>query len=303
MGRTKILIVDDQPSNLKILMDIITGFHADFEVLQTIDPTAVMDICLEENPEVVITDWEMPEMSGLEVIEKLKAHPQTADIPVIMCTGIMTSSENLRQAIAAGAVDYIRKPIDEIELLARLGSMLKLFHSRKTIKEQLVELEEKNDELEKEKARREEFLVNRLDFKDRDISELAMMLAHKQNLAEQVLDKLKVLRRRTDLTGQALSELVLDLQLQLQNSEKTRTMQQNIDEINAEFFAHLDDRFPGLTKGEKELCGMIKINLSTKEIADLKNIDPQSVRKNRQRLRKKLEIDPSQDLYVFLKAL
>ena len=132
-------------------------------------------------------------------------------------------------------------------------------------------LEEKNKELELEKARREEFLVNRLDLKDRDISELAMMLAHKQNMAEMVLDKLKVLRRRSDLTGQNLSELVLDLQLQLQNSEKSRTLHQNIDEINSEFFSRLDGRFPSLTKGEKELCGMIKINLTTKEIADLKN--------------------------------
>jgi len=297
------LIVDDQPNNLKTLMDIITGFHADFEVLQTINPSTALEICIEEQPEVVITDWEMPEMSGLELIQALKNNESTSDIPVIMCTGIMTSSENLRQAIAAGAVDYIRKPIDDIELLARLGSMLKLFNSRKKIKEQLAMLADKNKELELEKARREEFLVNRLDLKDRDISELAMMLAHKQNMAEMVLDKLKVLRRRSDLTGQSLSELVLDLQLQLQNSEKTRTMQQNIDEINAEFFNRLDENFPGLTKGEKELCGMIKINLTTKEIADLKSIDPQSVRKNRQRLRKKLSIDPSQDLYVFLKAL
>lgn len=297
------MIVDDQPSNLKTLMDIITGFHGDYEVLQTINPVAALEICIEEQPEVVITDWEMPEMSGLELIAKLKANESTRDIPVIMCTGIMTSSENLRQAIAAGATDYIRKPIDDIELLARLSSMLKLYNSRRVVKEQMLLLEEKNAELELEKARREEFLVNRLDLKDRDISELAMMLAHKQNMAEMVLDKLKVLRRRSDLTGQSLSELVLDLQLQLQNSEKSRTMHQNIDEINAEFFARLDERFPILTKGEKELCGMIKINLTTKEIADLKNIDPQSVRKNRQRLRRKLEIDPSQDLYVFLKAL
>lgn len=296
MGRTKILIVDDQPSNLKILMDIISGFDAEYDVLQTIDAKAALDICINEQPEVVITDWEMPDMSGLELIKALKANENTADIPVIMCTGIMTSSENLRQAIEAGAVDYIRKPIDEIELLARLGSMLKLFRSRKKIKEQVQELAE-------EKARREEFLVNRLDLKDRDISELAMMLAHKQNLAEMVLDKLKTLRRRSDLTGNALSELVLDLQLQMQNNEKTRTLQQNIDSINSEFFSRLEEKFPNLTRGDKELCGMIKINLSTKEIADLKNIDPQSVRKNRQRLRKKLGIDPAQDLYVFLKAL
>jgi len=76
----------------------------------------------------------MPEMDGIEFIKQLKQSTITADIPVIMCTGVMTSSENLNTALNAGAVDYIRKPIDEIELIARTKANLHLANSYSRIK-------------------------------------------------------------------------------------------------------------------------------------------------------------------------
>lgn len=130
----KILVVDDQPENLEVLVEVVEMTNPNYEVLQALNSKTALIIARGEIPDLIITDWEMPEMDGIELIKALKADELTKDIPIIMCTGIMTSSENLSTALKAGAVDYIRKPVDPLELPARLRSMLQLSDSFKTIK-------------------------------------------------------------------------------------------------------------------------------------------------------------------------
>jgi len=84
----------------------------------------------------------MPVMNGIEFIKALKNNPKTADIPVIMCTGIMTTSENLETALTVGAVDYIRKPIDSIEFVARTKANLHLAEKYNEVKK-LNEMKDK----------------------------------------------------------------------------------------------------------------------------------------------------------------
>jgi len=98
-------------------------------------------------PDLIITDWEMPIMNGIEFIKLLKSNEKTHDIPVIMCTGVMTTPENLKTALDAGAVDYIRKPVEKLELMARVNSMLKLSDSIKTIKAQNNDLIRQREEI------------------------------------------------------------------------------------------------------------------------------------------------------------
>lgn len=141
MNRPKVLIVDDDPQNLTILVDLFEHYHAHFEVYQALNGNQALRIAQSRVPDVIITDWEMPEMDGIELIRQLKASSKTAEIPVIMCTGVMTSSINLKTALEAGAVDYIRKPVDPIELEARVGTVLKLADSLRTIRKKNQELE------------------------------------------------------------------------------------------------------------------------------------------------------------------
>ena len=142
MKVNKILIVDDHPQNLAALVDIFELSPDQFEVFQALNGSTALNIAKAELPDLVITDWEMPGMDGLQLIEALKAEHTTEDIPVIMCTGIMTNPQNLQAALEAGAVDYIRKPVDRIELTARVRSMLALSESYKTITSQKDRLEE-----------------------------------------------------------------------------------------------------------------------------------------------------------------
>jgi two-component system sensor histidine kinase/response regulator len=143
-----IIIADDNPENLRVMMDILKKTDLRCNLIAAPNGKILVDIALQKIPDLIITDWEMPVMNGLEAIEVLKNNAFTAHIPIIMCTGIMTTSNDLKTAMDAGAVDYVRKPIEAMELVARVQSMLRLSASYIKIKEQKDEIEHQAHELE-----------------------------------------------------------------------------------------------------------------------------------------------------------
>jgi len=140
----KILIVDDEPDNIKAIRNCLAETDEPFTLYQALNGELATKIAFSELPDLIITDWEMPGMNGIELVKRLKQNDNTTDIPTIMCTGVMTSSENLQLALKAGAADYIRKPIDRIELIARVKSMLVLSDSKKKLKEEYLKIEQRN---------------------------------------------------------------------------------------------------------------------------------------------------------------
>jgi len=135
MKQYTILIVDDELINLENLIDAIHQTNKNYKVLRANSAEMALKIVTKENPDIIITDWDMPSIDGIELIKRIKNQPELADIPVIMCTGVMTTSANLKTALDAGAIDYIRKPLDILELTARVQSTIKLAESYKEIKE------------------------------------------------------------------------------------------------------------------------------------------------------------------------
>lgn len=145
MEKALLLIADDQPENLKVIKDILNQDEEKYRFITVPNGKILVDIATKKLPDLIITDWEMPEMNGIEAIRLLKQHGNTQDIPVIMYTGIMTSTENLKSALEAGAVDFVRKPIEPTELIVRVQSMLQLSASFRKIKAQNEELEKLNN--------------------------------------------------------------------------------------------------------------------------------------------------------------
>jgi len=139
-----ILVVDDELENIQTIFESIESLNLNFTVFRAKNGQAALTISEKKKPDIIITDWDMPEMSGLDLIRNLKENPQTCDIPVIMCTGVMLTSENLKTALQAGAFDYIRKPIDKVELEARLASALERNTHIRTIHETNKQLMEMN---------------------------------------------------------------------------------------------------------------------------------------------------------------
>lgn len=156
-----ILVVDDQPGNFQIIFNTLSETSSNYNILYAINGKIACEIVEKKRPDLIISDWEMPEMDGIELIKHLQKQRELADIPVIICSGVMTTSENLHTAMQAGAVDFIKKPIDKFELTARVSSMLKLsglykktktqnrqlFEQQKTIVESKQYLDELNTEL------------------------------------------------------------------------------------------------------------------------------------------------------------
>ncbi len=140
-----LLVADDKPDNLKVIKEILNHEQEQYILITVPNGKLLVEVALKKLPDLIITDWEMPEMNGLEATRLLKQHESTKDIPVLMYTGIMTSPQNLQMALEAGAIDFIRKPLDATELLARVQSMLHLGESYNKIKAQKEELENLND--------------------------------------------------------------------------------------------------------------------------------------------------------------
>jgi len=122
MDAPKLLVVDDQPINVQLLKRKLEreGIH----VLEAYSGLEAIDVTLREKPDLILLDVMMPDMDGIEVCQRLQANEDTRTIPVIFITA-RTSKEGKLEGLGAGAVDYITKPIDLDETLARVQTHLR----------------------------------------------------------------------------------------------------------------------------------------------------------------------------------
>ncbi len=140
----KILVVDDEAEYLQTTIQYLRESGKDFDCLSAIHGAMAVQIAKSKLPDLIITDWDMPVMNGIEATMALKQDPETREIPVVIASGAMTTSSHLNLALEAGAVDFIRKPIDRIELVARVRTILELAQSYKEIKRQKEIVEKRN---------------------------------------------------------------------------------------------------------------------------------------------------------------
>lgn len=118
----KILVADDNPSNVELLKDILRV--SGYQILSAQDGKTALTIAQEQIPDLVILDINMPGMSGIDVCAELKQNDITSRIPIIMLTA-MTDVENRVKALSLGADDYLTKPYSPRELVARIQRSLR----------------------------------------------------------------------------------------------------------------------------------------------------------------------------------
>ncbi|MDT7835953.1 response regulator transcription factor [Aquabacterium sp. OR-4] len=116
-----VLIVDDQPDNLAVLHDALD--EAGYTVLVATDGASALQRAGQAQPDIVLLDAMMPGMDGFEVARRLKAEPETAAIPIVFMTAL-TETEHVVAAFGAGGADYVTKPIQPREVLARIAAHL-----------------------------------------------------------------------------------------------------------------------------------------------------------------------------------
>ncbi|WP_421418030.1 PleD family two-component system response regulator [Agrobacterium tumefaciens] len=119
----RVLVVDDIPANVKLLEARLVAEY--FDVVTAEDGFKALDICDQEQVDIILLDIMMPGMDGFEVCELLKANPKTAHIPVVMVTALDQPSDRVR-GLKAGADDFLTKPVNDLQLIARVKSLVRL---------------------------------------------------------------------------------------------------------------------------------------------------------------------------------
>lgn len=144
--RPLILIVDDNHDNINVIEEMLERHHFDYYALS--NPVEIHNVLEYRKPDLILLDLYMPRQSGLETLAVIKSDTRFENIPVLMLTA-ETDKEMLSLCLDSGAMDYINKPVDAVELQARIRSALKISSLTKDLSERNEELDRKNKEIQK----------------------------------------------------------------------------------------------------------------------------------------------------------
>ena len=126
----KILIVDDVMSNVLLLKVLLT--NEKFNIVTASNGNQALDQVKKENPDLILLDVMMPDMSGFEVSQKLKADPEAAHIPIIFLTAL-NSTADIVKGFQVGGNDFISKPFNKEELIIRVSHQISLVAAKRII--------------------------------------------------------------------------------------------------------------------------------------------------------------------------
>jgi adenylate cyclase len=145
MPQKKILIVDDTPHNVKMLVDLLSA--KGYATVTAASGQEGLERVEAERPDLVLLDVMMPGMDGYEVCRGIRAHPEYGILPVVMVTALDPARERIK-GLEAGADDFLTKPVNMAELVARVRSLLRIKDLYDTVQAQAAELADLNSNLE-----------------------------------------------------------------------------------------------------------------------------------------------------------
>ncbi|MGL5796299.1 MAG: response regulator [Waterburya sp.] len=217
-----ILIVDDNHNNLEVLSETLT--RAGFQVAVAIDGETALEQIQYYKPELILLDVMMPGMDGYQTCQKIKSNPETFDIPVIFMTALSDTEHKVR-GFALGAVDYITKPFQREEVLARVRVQLQLRNLART-------LEGQNRMLKKEILQRE-----------RVESSLMKLNQELEKRVEERTDKLsrtlKTLRKAQVELVEQKKELEIRVKERTAELAKSMTEAEKANQAKSQFLANM----------------------------------------------------------------
>ncbi|WP_299462704.1 response regulator [uncultured Microscilla sp.] len=274
---SKVLLVDDDQQNLKSLLNLLRQKKDKYEPLTAPNGQVALQILRQTVPDLIITDWAMPQVSGLGLIKTVRQTPHLAHIPAIIVTGVNTTPENLQEAFDAGANDYLTKPLNPVELYARTDAALQMYYAMCTIRQQRQTIE---------------------DQKNRELSTKAIEIAQKNRLLEDVGKVVQeaVLQLEAGSVKQSLRQVIKTIRGNLYFNNEWDAFKLHFEQVHPHFFASLQQQFASLTLADLRHCAYIKIGLSNREVAQIMNISPESVVKQHYRIKKKMGVASKQTL-------
>lgn len=175
----KILIADDSKVIVSLVKNILIKEGDEYIVIIAANGVEAVRKAIENTPDVILMDWQMPELSGLEAMSQLRQNEKTKNIPIIMLTG----SDNINEAFKSGANDFIQKPFFKPELISRIRSSLVVMNLQNEIRENNNEIETLRNKLKMQM----EILVNQK--KEQNIISSIAEKVQKESLPLDVLIK------------------------------------------------------------------------------------------------------------------
>jgi DNA-binding response OmpR family regulator len=285
-GKT-ILIVDDNRDIIRTIAQELKTYNHHFTVINANNGLNGVRVAREELPDLILMDWDMPIMNGLEAIRTLKNDANTHEIPVIMATGRMTTPDDLQIALEAGAVDYVRKPVEIVELSARINTAMRL--------------KEQHDAIS-------QLMKNEIDLKNRKLTTTSMLIVEKNGLLIEFYNEVNRLQTTFEETEPAelkkqIRQLKKRIESHLEIDGSWDTFKMHFDEVNPEFFTRLNELAEDLSHKDLKMCAYLKLGMENKEIARLLNITTGSIRTALYRLKRKLGIPEEENLRHFIEHL
>lgn len=217
----KILVVDDNVDMLETLEHLLTFYH--FEVVKAQNGKEALEVALREEPGLIILDALMPVMNGFEACERLKSAAETKDIPVIFLSANYTEEEHRDRGLRMGADDYILKPFNAKELIAKINLLLnrkklinKLRDDNRTILRKQIEFANEIDDMRKKAEELEHSdiidaltgLYNNTCFESR-LSEVHREAAARQQPLSIIFADIDFFQRVNDIYGEKTGDYVL----------------------------------------------------------------------------------------------
>ncbi len=312
-----ILIVDDTRIDTEILANALS--KDEYRVAVATDGRQALNIIGKVFPDLILLDIMMPEIDGFEVCKILKGAAETRDVPVIFLT-VKDDTDDILRGYQAGAVDYVTKPFNSPELLARVRTHVALKQARdneqqlisrltSTLKERErfeTELQKAHDNLERlVQERTAELLIkNRQlteEIEERRRAEEA--LESKAKKIEEFNTALKVLLEQRDKDKDELDNWVLSnvKNLIMPNIEKLKkliptlkaashisVLESNLKDITSSFSHRLSSKYLNLTAKEIQVANLVKDGKTSKDIAEILNISQRTIDFHRKNIRSKL---------------
>lgn len=294
MDEKVILLVDDNRDLIRITGKKLKEAFPNFSISIATNGKSGIEAAKMIKPDIIIMDWDMPIKNGLEATQELRSHEDTASIPIIIATGKMISSVHLKEALEAGAIDYIKKPIDYIELVARMDVAFRL----KEQEEFIQSLFQKN-----------------LDTQVRKLTSSSMLLLEKNSMLKNYYNSLNDIESQLEKgkkespieaiqsSLQQIKTLKHSIKEQFELDDSWLAFKKHFEEVNPTFFKTLGEHFGKLTAKDLKLCAYLKLGMEIKEMANILHISPGSIRTAIYRLKKKVDLGVDDNFRMFIMRL
>jgi len=320
MQLSRILIVDDRQFDRLLYKEYLGEENYEFAELD--DGEKIVSTAIEYKPNLVLLDWQMPCVGGLEALRMLKKNKILKNIPVIIITGL-EDEKVLENAFDFGSVDFINKPISKIELNSRVHSAIHLAEAIFTITRQKNELNDLNIIISKQKMELEKSLNLKTEQLDQTKNDFEVSMNEKnKKLMGKEIDSTKLVNEIKNLR-QMINDCRKELRNENENSKVLRKLQmvernilqlssdddslddfkEMLESVDPVFYKKLSQISPNLTPNEMKNCAFIKMNLDNYEVSRILNVELKSLQMTRYRLKKKFNLNKSISLREFIHSV